>query len=68
MIPAAAPTILRAVTAADLDGVLPLSQAVGRPYRRQDLSAALGLGSGWGTHPPVSGPVRIHGVANQSFG
>ncbi len=68
MIPAAAPMMLRAVTAADLAGALPLSQAVGRPYRWEDLSAALGLGSGWGTRPPVSGPVRIHGLASQSIG
>lgn len=46
MIPATASIMLRAMTAADLDGALPLSQAVGWPYRREDWSVALGLGHG----------------------
>lgn len=45
MIPAA-PIMLRAMTPSDLDGALPLSQAVGWPYRREDWSVALGLGHG----------------------
>lgn len=46
MIPATASIMLRAMTAADLDGALPLSQAVRWPYRREDWSVALGLGQG----------------------
>jgi hypothetical protein len=67
------------MTAADIDGALPLSQAVDWPYRREDWSVALGPGQGVpdvgtvttlvrGTRPPVSGPERIHGLASQSFG
>ncbi|WP_146191613.1 hypothetical protein [Azospirillum humicireducens] len=59
MIPAAAPLMRSAVTAADLDGALPLPQAVGRPYRREDLSAALGLGLGLG-HTPSGGRAGAH--------
>lgn len=51
--------MLRAMTPSDLDGALPLSQAVGWPYRREDWS---------GTRPPATGPERIHGLASQSFG
>lgn len=71
--------MVRAMTPSDLDGALPLSQAIGRPYRPEDWSLALGLGQGLpdigtvttmvrGTRPPVSWPERIHGLASQSFG
>jgi hypothetical protein len=34
------------LTATDLDRALPLSQAVGWPYRLEDWSVAFGLGQG----------------------
>lgn len=46
MIPTTASIIVRAMTPSDLDGALPLSQAVRWPYRREDWSIALGLGQG----------------------
>ncbi len=46
MILATASIIVRTMTATDIDGALPLSQAVRWPYRREDWSVALGLGQG----------------------